>query len=155
MKQSSLAPTLNNKKHYSSQPRKLPRTDKKKRVKIWLPTFEYEDTEEVAEGRGLTTTTYGSIILSQGLALVYAESLELEGIGRKVRCINVKISAEDHNKLKQLTKKMNGTMEQVALTLYYHMVNTTPKERKRKEQEFLINIQKPASNVPIRDWRDN
>lgn len=137
MSGSSLVPSLNNLKHYSKQSRRQKRSDRKMRCKIWLPAFEIESVQEVAEKKALTTTSYGSMILSQGLDLIYADSLELEGVGRKLQCINTKISVEEHYKLKQLARRMEGTMEQVALTLFYHMQNTSKAKRKVLEKEYL------------------
>jgi len=158
MSQSSLVPTLSNHKHYSKQSSRRPRADRKKRVKIWLPSLEIEQIQEVAEKKAFTVTTYGSMILSEGLALIYADSLELEGIGNKLQCINTKISVEDHYKLKQLAKKMNGTMEQIALTLFYHMQNTSSTKKKVLEKEYLTLNEDDfwdSSPVKIHDWREN
>lgn len=88
MSGASLVPTLSNHKYYSKQSRRRTRADRKMRVKIWLPSYELEPFQEVAEKKGLTTTSYGSMILSEGLALIYADSLELEKIGSKLQCIN-------------------------------------------------------------------
>jgi len=153
----SLTPTLRNNKHYSKQSRRRTRSDRKMRVKIWLPSCEIEPFQEVAEKKGLTTTSYGSMVLSEGLSLIYADSLELEKIGRKLQCINTKISVDEHYKLKQLTRQMNGTMEEVALTLFYHMQNTSKAKRKKLEREYLTQSNDDSCekiDVKIYDWRD-